>query len=330
MDGNRTNNGVPLDQVPEQVETCEISKHCAELAKIQLQFGISYISLQLFLLTHSKPCIYYSRVWKILPLLDIWYIGAHIWCCVYFEYKTISQVWEINQPFCAVYQTRKQKSFLVKMLLMEQDTMRLQNKSHFLVLQVTSCWRICCLTWLRDQHQPGSSRCLPWLTPGAPSTWTTSTVRRNTTSRKPTLRASSPMSSSPALWRRGWKVCVYIQNLCHQKLFKNETVHFIICTPFIQSGYLLIFQALVWRHIPSTLESSRQIYGAIWVALSRPSWRSPVPSPKTQPRELRRPFTARWNHRWTKRAVDTTGTPQVWRVYRSPSTSDAMNVFLKV
>lgn len=70
----------------------------------------------------------------------------------------------------------------------------------------------------------------------------------------------------------------------------------------------VVFQAQVWRHIPSTPESCRQIYGVTWIPLSRSSWRWSVLSPKTLPREPRRPFTAQWSHRWRRRAVDTTGT----------------------
>lgn len=70
----------------------------------------------------------------------------------------------------------------------------------------------------------------------------------------------------------------------------------------------IVLQALVLQHIPSTLELSRQICGAIWVPLNRCSWRLPSPLPKTQFRELRQAFSAQLNPLWKRRVGDITGT----------------------
>lgn len=124
-------------------------------------------------------------------------------------------------------------------------------ESHFLVLQVTSCWHICWSIWLRDRRRPESSLCLPWLTPGAPSTWKTSTVRRVTTRIKLTSRASSPTSSSPALWLRDWKVCLDLDLNLDVKVFLF--LLFIHClagtgvtTYSLHPG---VVQTDLWRHL---------------------------------------------------------------------------------
>lgn len=124
-----------------------------------------------------------------------------------------------------------------------------------LVLQVISCSHICYLTSSRDRHLQGSLRFPPWLTPGAPLIWLTSTVKRATTNRRRTPRASWLTFSSAALWLSDLKVCC--PNDHHIKCYVAAVGHLLlhwhagtgVTTYSLHPG---VVQTDLWRHLSAS------------------------------------------------------------------------------